>query len=67
MSASQTRAGLARLVGGVAFGSLSNMMSKAKEHYHASKPAVEGMGTGAGTGAGGARAPARRGLAARLM
>jgi len=80
MAGAQTRAGLARLVGGVSFGSLANMMSKAKDFYHATKPAVsavrgmmpdgavkDAMGAvGYGTGAG-TGAGRRRGLSARLM
>jgi len=66
MAACQTHSGLHRLVGGFSFNSLANAFSKAKEIYHATKPAVsaiknmlpEGsiknaMGTvGYGTGAG---------------
>jgi len=43
MAACQTRSGLNRLVGGFSFSSLANMFSKAKDIYHATKPAVSAL------------------------
>lgn len=43
MAACQTRSGLHRLVGGFSFSSLANMFSKAKDIYHATKPAVSAI------------------------
>ena len=40
MASAQTRSGLARLVGGISFGSLGSMFSKAKEIYEKTKPIV---------------------------
>lgn len=53
------RSALERIVGGLSFGSLSNILSRAKDAYEATKPIgslvkkgleVAGYGTGAGTG-----------------
>jgi hypothetical protein len=43
MASAQTRSGLARLVGGISFGSLGSMFSKAKEIYEHTKPAVSAV------------------------
>jgi len=80
MAGAQTRAGLARLVGGVSFSSLANMFSKAKNIYEQTKPIgtavknalgdegmmgkVKGAMGAVGYGTG---AGSRRGLSARLM
>jgi len=75
-----TRTGLERHVGGISFGSLGNVLSRAKKIYEASKPAISAVrsavdaapgimsavrGDGTGAGTGGRRG--HRGLAARLM
>jgi hypothetical protein len=79
-----TRDMLSRYVGGAGMlGSLANVLSKAKDVYHATKPAVsaarqmmpEGamkdamgaVGYGTGAGTGGGTGGRRRGLSARLM
>jgi len=38
-----TRMSLDRMVGGISFGSLANALSKAKEIYHATKPAISAV------------------------
>ena len=43
MAACQTRSGLSRMVGSGAFKGLSNIFSKAKDIYHATKPAVSAI------------------------
>jgi hypothetical protein len=43
MAACQTRSGLSRMVGGMSFSGLANMFSKAKDIYHATKPAVSAL------------------------
>jgi len=75
-----TRTGLERSVGGISFGSLGNILSRAKKVYEASKPAISAVrsavdaapgimsavsGSGTGAGTGGRRGA--RGLAARLL
>jgi len=75
------RSALERMVGGLSFGSLSNILSRAKDAYEATKPVgslikkgleVAGYGTGAGgtgagAGAGTGAGRAKKSLAARLM
>jgi len=43
MASAQTRAGLQRLVGGISFGSLGSMLSKAKDIYEQTKPVVSAV------------------------
>ena len=77
MAPAGLRASLGRMVGGLSFGSLANVLSKAKDIYEASKPVgsmvkkgleIAGYGgTGAGTGAGAGAGRSKKGLMARLM